>query len=375
MARIRTVKPEFWESETIASLSRDARLLFICTLNLADDEGLLRWTAPFLKSSAFMYDDDLLIEEVSELMRELVVAGLILPYTGGKLNAKFGWIISFHEHQKINRPTPSKLPPPSLQNRDVRAAYAARDKMTCQISGKLIESLSERYRGDTESLSLDHIKPKSKGGSDYPSNIRCSTQKANKSRGNTDDDILTEGLSEPITTGREGKGKGKEGNKQLQQQAEVFESEPLQEFTSPEELTERWQPEQTTIQRILMLNIPEEFIHECIPEFVGFWLTANKKPFGGNYENAFFKSTQRAWVQHQNIKNQRGNGNGSSQQFNSGPDQREALESTDWLKDFGKNPFSDSADAGGRETGELVDYSDNPDFSEVAGTIPLGGRN
>ena len=71
MARIRTVKPEFWESETIASLSRDARLLLICCFNLADDEGLLRWSPSYLKSAAFIYDDDLLTESVSELMDEL----------------------------------------------------------------------------------------------------------------------------------------------------------------------------------------------------------------------------------------------------------------------------------------------------------------
>jgi hypothetical protein len=54
MARIRTIKPEFWEDDVIGSLSRDARLLFIATLNLADDEGLLRWSAAYLKASAFM---------------------------------------------------------------------------------------------------------------------------------------------------------------------------------------------------------------------------------------------------------------------------------------------------------------------------------
>lgn len=242
MARIRTIKPDFWESETIASLSRDARLLFLCTLNLADDEGLLRWTAPYLKAAAFMYDDDMFTESVSELMHELVNASLIQPYKGGKLNAVYGWIVSFHEHQKINRPTPSKLPPPSLQNPEIRKAYAIRDKMICEISGEEIAAFSSRHRGDMESLSLDHIVPKSKGGTDYPSNIRATKQSANKARGNREDkqagsgdesltesltEPLTESLTEPLTAGK-GKGKGKEKERikdlsSLETEQKVFE--------------------------------------------------------------------------------------------------------------------------------------------------------
>ena len=40
MARIRTIKPEFPQSETIGKLSREARLLFIQLWTLADDEGM-----------------------------------------------------------------------------------------------------------------------------------------------------------------------------------------------------------------------------------------------------------------------------------------------------------------------------------------------
>ncbi|KKK60207.1 hypothetical protein LCGC14_3026700, partial [marine sediment metagenome] len=39
MARIRTVKPDFWTSEDVAAVSRNARLLFIGLLNFADDVG------------------------------------------------------------------------------------------------------------------------------------------------------------------------------------------------------------------------------------------------------------------------------------------------------------------------------------------------
>ena len=61
MPRIRTVKPEFWEDELLGVMPRDARLLFIATFNMADDEGILRWTPAYIKAQAFMYDDDLTI--------------------------------------------------------------------------------------------------------------------------------------------------------------------------------------------------------------------------------------------------------------------------------------------------------------------------
>lgn len=40
MARIRTIKPEFWTAEQVMELSRDARLLFIGMWNFCDDAGV-----------------------------------------------------------------------------------------------------------------------------------------------------------------------------------------------------------------------------------------------------------------------------------------------------------------------------------------------
>ncbi|HBS0572930.1 TPA: DnaT-like ssDNA-binding domain-containing protein, partial [Klebsiella pneumoniae] len=39
MARIRTIKPEFWTDEDMAEVSEPACLLAIGLLNYADDEG------------------------------------------------------------------------------------------------------------------------------------------------------------------------------------------------------------------------------------------------------------------------------------------------------------------------------------------------
>jgi hypothetical protein len=176
VARIRSIKPEFWDDDVIGSLRRDARLLFIATWNLADDEGLLRWTSVYLKSQAFMYDDDLSVEDVEQLMRQLVNAELVFPYKGGAAQQRLAFVVHFRRHQKPNRPQPSKLPAPSLQNRQVRLMYGRRDGWECHLCG---------YRIDLAKSdpSPDHVTPRVEGGSDYPSNIRASHEWCNKRRG------------------------------------------------------------------------------------------------------------------------------------------------------------------------------------------------
>lgn len=106
------MKPEFWEDETIGSLSRDARLLFIATWNLADDTGVLRWSAPYLKASVFMYDDDLDVLRVGDLMEELAKNELVRRFTVEKTGQVLAQVVNFTKHQVINRPQPTKFPRP-----------------------------------------------------------------------------------------------------------------------------------------------------------------------------------------------------------------------------------------------------------------------
>lgn len=113
MARIRSIKPEFWDDELVASLSRDARLLFIATWNLADDAGRLRWSAPYVKAKVFAYDEDLDVKAVGELMFELERSGRVQPYVVTEtITQTFALVVNFPRHQRINRAQESSLPPP-----------------------------------------------------------------------------------------------------------------------------------------------------------------------------------------------------------------------------------------------------------------------
>jgi 5-methylcytosine-specific restriction endonuclease McrA len=181
MARIRTIKPEFWTDDLIGSLTRDQRLLFIASWNLADDEGLLRWSAPFLKGAVFPFDEDISVADVEASMRTLEERGIVFPYLGGRSQQRLAYIVNFHKHQKINRPSPSKLPPPSLQSPEVREMYGERDGHICHLCEKAID---RKFVCEEFMLSIDHIQPVSSGGSDYPSNVRASHQTCNKGRGN-----------------------------------------------------------------------------------------------------------------------------------------------------------------------------------------------
>jgi hypothetical protein len=76
MPRIRTIKPEFPQSQSTGRVSRDARLLFILLWTIADDVGRTRAASRMLASLLFPYDDDApaLIEGwLAELERELCI--------------------------------------------------------------------------------------------------------------------------------------------------------------------------------------------------------------------------------------------------------------------------------------------------------------
>lgn len=193
MARIRTIKPEFWEDEVVGLLSRESRLLFIATFNLADDEGLLRWTAPYIKATVFMYDDDLSVSDITKCMHELSDAGLVFPFIGGVARQQLAMVVNFRRHQKINRPQPGKLPPPSLQNGEVRRMYARRDNWICGLCQNRIPE--QPVKNDSFNLSIDHIVPRARGGSDYPTNLRATHQGCNKGRR----DGLDEEFSTPLS--------------------------------------------------------------------------------------------------------------------------------------------------------------------------------
>jgi hypothetical protein len=109
MARIRSIKPEFPHSESMGRVSRDARLTFIEMWTLADDAGRLRGNSRMLASLLFPYDDDakkLMDGWLGELEGENCIQRYVVDGT------TYIQICNWLTHQKIDKPSPSKLPAP-----------------------------------------------------------------------------------------------------------------------------------------------------------------------------------------------------------------------------------------------------------------------
>ena len=105
MARIRTIKPEFFTSEDIVELLPLARLLYIALWCESDKEGRLSWKPKTFKMR-YLPQDDCDIEAVCQL---LINKKLIVLYGDG-----LAFIPSFKSHQHINpREQDSVLPDPS----------------------------------------------------------------------------------------------------------------------------------------------------------------------------------------------------------------------------------------------------------------------
>jgi len=109
MARIRTIKPEFPQSESMGMVSREARLCFVLLWTLADDAGRLRGNPKMLASLLYPYDDDaadLMEGWLSELAGKRCISRYVID--GNNYLQISGW----RDHQKIEKPSASRLPPP-----------------------------------------------------------------------------------------------------------------------------------------------------------------------------------------------------------------------------------------------------------------------
>ena len=105
MARIRTIKPEFWTDEKLTECSLNARLLFIGTWNFADDQGNLDRSPKQIKARVFPVDSI----DCEPLLLELITQGLLIEYSvSGK---KYLHVQGFTKHQVINRPSKPQCPP------------------------------------------------------------------------------------------------------------------------------------------------------------------------------------------------------------------------------------------------------------------------
>lgn len=110
MARIRTIKPEFWLNEELSLITESACLLAIGLMNYSDDEGFFNANPLLIKAAVFPIRET--SSSIPVLLQELSNCGYVELFTeqnsvsNGKL---FGRIKNFTKHQVVNKPKPSKI--------------------------------------------------------------------------------------------------------------------------------------------------------------------------------------------------------------------------------------------------------------------------
>jgi hypothetical protein len=112
MARIRSIKPEFWKSESIACHDMFTRLVFIGLWTYVDDNGVGLDNPKLVAAELFPLEEDFagVSRDLRESLARLADTGRIRRYTvDGKAYLA---IVNWSEHQKIDRPAKARYPEP-----------------------------------------------------------------------------------------------------------------------------------------------------------------------------------------------------------------------------------------------------------------------
>lgn len=119
MARIRSIKPEFWDDRKLAKrTSRDARLLYIGLWNLADEHARLNGDPQWIKGQIFSYEDDVDADVVAKLLEELAAPELcrIVQYEAD--GDPYIFLPNLARHQRLEpEKVRSRLPAPPSESR------------------------------------------------------------------------------------------------------------------------------------------------------------------------------------------------------------------------------------------------------------------
>lgn len=245
MGRIRTVKPELFAHEELFEAELQTglplRIAFVGLFTCADREGRFKWRPRALKLAVLPYDE----VDFSRVLDALAAADFVRRYEVE--GEPYGYIPTFLKHQTVNqREAKSNLPAPpdavdqsrtethvhahaddsdgeEYEYKGVNIAPALRETILARDGYKCVRCLC------TDDLTVDHIFPRSIGGTHAPSNLRTLCRPCNSARPVQGqaliDDLARDGFTlndmqricmhvQARGEGKGKEGKGKEGNEE-----------------------------------------------------------------------------------------------------------------------------------------------------------------
>jgi hypothetical protein len=257
VARIRTIKPEFFRNGALYRAERDTglplRIAFAGLWTSADRDGRFQWKPDELKLDALPHDDldfeqVLVALERGDYVRSYMVDG-----------KKFGYIPAWLKHQAINTreaqsaiPAPPDGSPPTPETHvHARAEHVPRGVNVPEpLRARIFERDGHKCRrcGATEDLSVDHIFPQSFGGTHAEANLRTLCRPCNSARPVAfpalAEDLARDGFTladmprmcmhvQAQGEGKGKEGKGKEGEGASPADAGAFSLEPVNGHAKP----------------------------------------------------------------------------------------------------------------------------------------------
>ena len=148
--RIRSIRPEYWTSEDIATMTWDARLVYIGLWSYVDDNGVGRDVEPIIASELFPFDmagdSRETLAKVSGALATLSSGGQIVRYeSNGK---PYFHVVAWKTHQRIDKPGKDRYPLPTTEDAIIRETVAtpSRDSRDISTPGEG----EKRRRGEEE---------------------------------------------------------------------------------------------------------------------------------------------------------------------------------------------------------------------------------
>jgi len=122
MARIRTIKPEFWSNDRLSELPVETHMFAAALLNYCDDEGYFHAHEKKLGIELFPLRDDYRSSTVH--LQHLSRVGFITLHKGSD-DRTYGHVSKFKQHQVINKPSPSKIKHLVIVSESLRDDYGS----------------------------------------------------------------------------------------------------------------------------------------------------------------------------------------------------------------------------------------------------------